>query len=316
MPRFITNHMLERIKALFYRPEFFREQSFTLNQALRFYSLTVLVIVALMLARHVPDAFAFVQSIRSGAWYAQQEIVQSLYPEELKLSVDDGVVSTNMAEPVVIALPDAWTSLAECGPRRCKQNELPMNLLVIDTARPVNRADFEALDTVAILGSQEIGFHNPERGETRIFNLKEAGMKEHFTLTASLFRAGIEKGFQALQIAVVVFAFFIPGFLYVGFWIAHLVYSLFGALVVWLAATLQGHRLAYGRAYRSALYLLALPLLVNFLLTSFVPMHIPFAMTLALFIMAAVNFPKEPKLPEPVKIATTDTPTMSNARAD
>ncbi|TXH01054.1 MAG: hypothetical protein E6R05_06135 [Candidatus Moraniibacteriota bacterium] len=72
---------------------------------------------------------------------------------------------------------------------------------------------------------------------------------------------------------------------------------------------MNGHTLRYGRAYLSALYLLPVPFAFSFLM-SLGNYHVPFVTTLILFVMALVNFPKAPKLPEPVKIATADTPAV------
>jgi hypothetical protein len=98
----------------------------------------------------------------------------------------------------------------------------------------------------------------------------------------------------------------LPVFVYFGLWIGYLAYSLLGALVVMIAAHVNGHTLRYGRAYLATLYLLPVPFASSFLM-SFGNSHIPFVTTLSLFVMALVNFPKAPKLPEPVKIATADT---------
>lgn len=292
--------MLERIKTIFYRPEFFRDQRFTTNQALSFYSLVILAYVILTLLTLLPGAAAALQSMRSGEWQTQKGIVASLYPENLKVTVSQGTVSTNQAGPSVIAVPSAWKLAAHPEPA------FPIeNLVVIDTSRPVTPATLEDARTVVQIGQHEIGFRNPERGETRIFNLKEANFKESFTLTPSLFRDGVDKGFKALQVGFFALLFVIPAVMYVGLWIGYLLYSLFGALVVWVAANVRGQTLRYGQAYRSALYLLAGPLVVSFLM-SLGNVHIPFVFTLALFGMAFLNFPKVEKLPEPVKIAATD----------
>jgi hypothetical protein len=285
-----------------------------LGQAFRFYSLTLLAFVGLILLTLLPSAVTVVQSIRSGEWQMHKSIVAGLYPENLTLTVNRDTVTTNQAGPVVIPLPKAWRAMAECDMRRCVREELPANLLVIDTVQPINQSDFETLDTVAILGAQEVGFHNPERGETRIFNLKEAGFKETFTLTAPLFHEWVDRGFKALQIGLFVVAFFIPGVLYVGLWIGYLVYALLGALVVWLAAHIQGHKIAYGRAYLSTLYLYPVPFAFSSLM-SLSHHHIPFVFSLVLFVMALLNFPKPPKLPDPVKIAPADTPTVPKVSA-
>lgn len=301
--------MIERIKDIFYRPNFFRAQTFTFGQSLHFYSLTVLCFVVMTVLTMLPSAVTVIQSIRSGEWQVQKSIVAGLYPDDLTLTVNRDTVTTNQAGPVVIPLPEAWRAMAECDMRRCVREELPANLLVIDTKQPINQSDFETLDTVAILGAQEVGFHNPDRGETRIFNLNEAGFKETFTLTAPMFHEWVDRGFKALQIGLFVVAFFIPGVLYIGLWIGYLVYALLGALVVWLAAHIQGYKIAYGRAYLSTLYLYPVPFVFSFLM-SLSHSHIPLVFSLVLFVMALVNFPKAPKLPDPVKIATADAPAV------
>lgn len=301
--------MIERIKDIFYRPNFFRAQTFTFGQSLHFYSLTVLCFVVMTVLTMLPSAVTVIQSIRSGEWQVQKSIVAGLYPENLTLTVNRDTVTTNQAGPVVIPLPKAWRAMAECDMRRCVREELPANLLVIDTKQPINQSDFETLDTVAILGAQEVGFHNPDRGETRIFNLNEAGFKETFTLTAPMFHEWVDRGFKALQIGLFVVAFFIPGVLYIGLWLGYLIYSLFWAIIVMLAAYIQGHTLPYGRAYLATLYLLPVPFVFSFLM-SLSHYHIPFLTTILLFVMALVNFPKAPKLPATVKIASTDAPVV------
>jgi hypothetical protein len=294
--------MLERIKCIFYRPDFFRDQRFGTNQALSFYSFLMLAYVILTLFTLLPGASAIIQSMRSGEWQTQKGIVAALYPENLKLTVSQGTVSTNEAGPSVIAVPSAWKLAAHPEPA------FPIdNLVVIDTSRPVTPATLEDAKTVVQIGQHEIGFRNPERGETRIFNLKEAKFDRSFTLTAPMFREGIERGFKALQIGFFVLLFVVPAVMYVGLWIGYLIYSLFGALVVWVVANVRGQTLRYGQAYRSALYLLAGPLALSFVMT-LAGIHIPFVFTLALFGMAFVNFPKVEKLPDPVKIAATDIP--------
>ncbi|QQR79107.1 MAG: DUF1189 family protein [Candidatus Moraniibacteriota bacterium] len=297
--------MIERIKDIFYRPNFFRAQTFTFGQSLHFYSLTVLCFVVMAVLSMLPSAVTVIQSIRSGEWQVQKSIVAGLYPDDLTLTVNRDTVTTNQAGPVVIPLPEAWRAMAECDMRRCVREELPANLLVIDTKQPINQSDFAELDTVAILGAQEVGFHNPDRGETRIFNLKEAGFNDRLIVTPARFAEWVERGFAVARTGLLVLMFFMPALMYLGVWIAYLLYALFGALVVWIAASIRKQQLTYGRAYLSTLYLLPAPLAFCFLLTA-TSAHVPLLFTLVLFLVALTNFPKAEAFAAPVKITPAD----------
>lgn len=288
--------MFDKIKALFYRPEFFKAQTFDGGVALRFYTLSVLVFAVAMVALMAPGAWRFVQSFKTGEWQKQETVLKNLYPTDVEVTFKNGEISTNASEPVVIPFPREW---------RVREISIPKNLLIIDTAMPITLADFEAKDTLAILGKSEAGFRNPERGEVRIFNLRENNPQGSFVLTERLYMSFIERASEIAQAVIVAGMFVLPSFMFVAFWIAYLVYALLGALVVWLAASLRGHQLTYARAYFSTLYLLPAPFLASILLSAS-GTRPPLLFTLALFLMALVNFPKSEKLPAPVKIATTD----------
>lgn len=101
----------------------------------------------------------------------------------------------------------------------------------------------------------------------------------------------------------------LPLIMFFVLWVGYLVYSLLGALVVWLAAHLRHHRLTYGRAYLSALYLLPASFLLM-LVMSVMSFRIPFLFTLVLFGMALLNFErrtKEKTLPGPFSDTTPHT---------
>ncbi len=318
MPRFISNPtpMLERIKKLVYRPDFFRESAFTANHGMTFYSLAVLVLVVGIIATMLPGALRTLGSMRSGEWDAQRALVTSLYPAGLVVSVKDGVIATNQPNPVVVPVPSKWETQSKCkrSHRDCRADEMPVNLIAIDTDRPVSTESLDRYQSVVVIGKNDIGFQNPERGETRIFNLRDSGFRETFTVDEDLVASWVDRGFAFARGAVIALFAVAPFFIYLGLWIGYLAYSLLGALVVMIAAHVNGHTLRYGRAYLSALYLLPVPFAFSFLM-SLANYHIPLVFTLILFVMALLNFPKakgpesiegDQKLPEPVKIATSD----------
>ncbi len=301
--------VLNTLKSIFYRPDFFREQHFTGGASFRFYSLTLLLVVGVTVLTLLPGFFHVVNSIRSGEWHRQQVIIERLYPAGLELTVDQNTLSTNQSAPVVIVFPDEWRESACSDGHQCHDAELPTNLVVIDTDAPVTPQMMADRDTLILMGEREVGVHNPDRGETRIFDLRETNFSEHLTITKTLYDRWVGMGSDFLRTLFYIGAALIPFIMYIGLWIGYLIYSLFGALVVWLAGHFRGQSLTYGRAYLSALCLLPAPFVMSFLM-QWTGTHIPLAFTLVLFIAALVNFPKVEVLPAPIKIATADTPVV------
>lgn len=279
------------LKAFFYRPNFFREQKFSGSASFRFYSLTMLIVVGVTVMTLLPGFLRVVDSIRSGEWQTQQMITRDLFPEKLILTLEQGTLSTNQSAPVEIRVPEAWQKMGCAVGDTCQDVEIPLNFLVIDTTASVTPQAIEDRETLVLLGQHEMGVRNPERGETRIFNLREMELTEKLTITKAVFDQWVERGSDFLKIIFYIVGAVVPFAIYFGMWIGYLIYSLLGALIVWLAAHLRGHQLTYGRAYISTLYLLPTPFLVSFLM-HVAGSRVPLVFSLVLFLAALVNFPK------------------------
>ncbi|MGB4943152.1 MAG: DUF1189 family protein, partial [Candidatus Moraniibacteriota bacterium] len=258
---------IDTLKSLFYRPDFFREQRFSGGASFRFYSLTLLVVVGVTVLMLLPGFFRVVDTIRSGEWQRQQAIIERLYPDGLELTLDRDSLTTNQDGPVVIPFPSEWRALTACR-EHCEGRalSLPTNLLVIDTDAPVTPQMMTDRETLILMGQHEVGLRNPERGETRIFNLREANISERVTVTKAVFDHWVGLGSDFLRTLFYIVATFIPLVMYIGLWIGYLIYSLFGALVVWLAGNIRGQSLTYARAYLSTLYLILAPFVVTLLM--------------------------------------------------
>lgn len=285
--------MHEKLKSLFYRPEFFRRQTFTGSQALTFYSLTLLVLVIGCSLLILPALFGVSRYFDSSAWREQQVVIENLYPDHLVLSVDQGRLTTNQTDPVIIPFPDAWREEKPYRNERRQKEELPTNLVIIDKEAIITRQAFIERDTLVLANETEIGFHSFDRGETRIFAISEAKLHRPFALTSAAFDYWVGQIAPMAKTAILLLLCVLPLFMYMGLWIGYLIYSLLGALVVWLAAHIRGHNLTYGRAYLSTLYLLPLPFLVSFLSTLFGVHHFPLLFSLVLFLTAIMNFPMQ-----------------------
>lgn len=290
--------MLEKIKHVFYRPDFFRRQEFTLSQALTFYSFSILVLVIGFSILLIPGAWGVNRYFESAKWQEQKAVIEHLYPDNLVLTLKDGHLLTNQSDPVVIPFPKEW---------RGKKDEQPTNLIVIDRDVDVSRKTIVEHDTVILANETEIGSYSERKGETQIFTLSKANIDKTIEVTSAKFDYWVEKGASYIQTALLFLMCTLPLLMYVGLWVGYLIYAFFGALFVWWAAHIRNHKLAYSRAYISTLYLLPAP----FLLTFFV--HVPLLFTLVLFVMALMNFEKHPKEAEategsPVSTVVPTTP--------
>ncbi len=307
--------MLDSIKNIFYRPEFYRKQEFTTSQALGFYSLSVLFLVIGFSLIVIPALWGVNRYFGTDAWKYQQGIVENLYPEGLVLTLGNGKLLTNQTDPVVIPFPREWgPKRGDCFTVQCQKAraEFPTNLLVIDRGAEVSRTAIEAHDTIILASETEIGFSNTHRGETRIFGLSQANFGKTISITRDQFVNWISRGTSIVQTATLFLMAVLPLFMFIGLWIGHLFYSLIGALVVLLAAHFRHHHLSYGRAYLSTLHLLPASFVLAVILSA-LSYRIPLLFTIVLFVMALINLEKRSPA-ETVPLPTLVEPPVTPAR--
>ena len=285
------NSFKVKVWHMVYRPDFFANRSYSVKSGLKFYSLLLLFFIGLKVLLALPATVEFYQTILSDAWEKQQSIIANIFPDELKLSIHNGVVSTNVSEPYAIPVPEEWSD-ARYG--------LPKNLLVIDTTKPIDTGDFSEADTLIILGESSLGFHNQERGEFRIFSLRDASDDGSVVVDQQQYATFVAKISTALRSTLIIGSILLPFILYALLWPAYLVYLVFGAVIVWLGAKWRGHQITYREAYIAGLFLMPIPFLYEFL-SSYghrLAGNIPFAFTLILFVMTLTNFRKIISVPK------------------
>jgi hypothetical protein len=123
------------LKNIVFRPDFFASATFTLKDGLKFYSLLLLLFIGLRILLALPNTVHLYQTVLSEQWQEQKNIIDDLYPDELKLTLKEGIVTTNVAQPYPLSLPEPW---------RSPKNNTPDNLLVINTDKPIETGDFVA----------------------------------------------------------------------------------------------------------------------------------------------------------------------------
>ena len=242
-----------------------------------------------------------------------REQVSALFPAELELRIKNSQVSTNVAEPYAIPLPEAWQ---ETG--RGKRGAAPKNLIVIDTSAPISSSDFQTHDTLMIISRDEVGYSDYRENKVQIQKL--SGWDINSTMTRDTFAALVDYGFSILYKVGIVLLVLLPFIIFSGLFVWYVVYLIFGALLIYLAAKLRHYPLTYGESYRYGLYLITLPLLLSYLLSPI--FHIPFVFSVVLFATAywllkgdtpaslPVNPLPEPEVaPETPKVTESEQPT-------
>lgn len=283
------------IRSSVYDPAFYRSmRERKVSSAFGYFALLILVASLISSVKPVADIATFIFRPSAEKDALRNEVL-SLYPNELSVRFEQGVVSTNVAEPYAIPLPRSLGK--EIGDR----TEYPENLLVIDTTKPISAEDFTTLDTIAILGRDSIGFHDPEKRKTEIQDLgKMSG--ESFTLDKDRFASFVGTAERFAKGFGVVILFLLPIIVFSAKLAGFLLYLLFGALVIWIVAKVRGISWGYGDSYKAGLHLLTLPILYGILSSApFAPaLHLPFLFTIVLAVATAINLVKLPEPQEPV----------------
>jgi len=279
-----------------YDPAFYktmRERSTT--SALGYFALLMLVVSIISSAMPVVDIATFIFRPSEEKDVLRNEVL-SLYPDELVVRFENGVVSTNVAEPYAIPLPRALRE--EIGAKK----KYSGNLLVIDTTKQISAGDFDALDTIAILGRDSIGFYDPEEKKVEIQSLERTS-GETFTMDTTKFVSYVGIAERFAKWFGVVLLFLIPFLIFFAKFVGFLVYLLFGAFVIWIVAKVRGTLWDYGTAYKAGLHLVTLPMLYGIVSSApFVPaLHIPLLFTAILAIAAATNLAPAPQEPTAIK---------------
>lgn len=288
------NHLWQKIQHRVYRPEFFGAHVFETRKGLRFYSLLLLCFIALKVVFALPATVHFYQTTFSDAWIEQQSILKDVFPDELVVSMEQGKFSTNVSEPYVIPMPDAWRT----------SQDVPENLVVINTKKPIETSDFVQTETMIIISETSFGFRNPQSNERRIFDFDKRGWDEPTSLDKNQFVSLVSYTFNIIWWIAVIGCLLLPFIVYLALWIGYLIYLVFGALIIWGGAKWRGHQITYGDAYVAGMYLFPIPFLYEFLSSygrGFAG-NIPFAFSILLFVMTLVNFRKV--IPEKEKTET------------
>lgn len=277
---------LQDVKDSIYNPQFYEHvASQEMSVAVKYFAKIVFVVACALSAVPLTGGIGLLTWNHSQVDDIRTDIIEA-FPSDLELSIRNGEISTNATEPYEVALPkntEQWAVEADA------PYEIT-NLVVIDTTKSIETADFKKHQTLFVIGKNEIGMFNPDKNKVEIQSLSHADLT--YTLNRENFESLVFSAWKILTVAAIVFLTLLPFFIFFGLFIGYGIYLVFGALVVWLAGSILNHTLSYGQAYKVSLYAITLPLIGNFAVP-FV-FHVPFVFTLVLFAVAYANFKQRP----------------------
>lgn len=198
-----------------------------------------------------------------------------LFPSDLVVTVENGVISTNQQEPYGIPMPEAFLS------------EVPYEyLIVFDTQYSVTIESARDFDTLVLIGKSSIGTQGDD-GRFQIYPIdKSVNMK--------IDRAFVEQGAESIIAFVSTFGFWflvliIPFLAFVGLTIGIMIYLVFIALLIWVISEIKGVRIGYPQAYILGMYMISLPQALSLVFGQYVP----FFRTIFIGILAVANIQKD-----------------------
>lgn len=225
--------------------------------------------------------FSLLQPLNSIVLQLPQTLLQA-YPQELEITVSQGVLSTNVSEPYSIPLSRFDHLFSQLDDRILgATTQIPENFLVIDTQADI--ADFWDYSTFVLLTQNQAAILD-EDGSFRVTDFSDVN---NFTLNQANLASWLELAqpylakFLPLATLFVFLAtlFFLP--LASGF------YLLFFGLLLWLFSRLLKPPLTYRQSIKLGIHMLVIPTTILGLL-SFVPhgLPLPFARTFLLLIFS------------------------------
>ncbi len=273
-------NFLKKVKSSIYDPEFYSSlANKSLGSSIKYFFGLILVVslisVLVMSIVFVPKVKDFVVSFGN-------EVVSN-YPQNLEVKIDGGVVSTNVAEPYFVKIPDSIKGDVQ-------NSELAgyENLVVIDTKSDFNLDRFDSYKTMSLL-TKDLFVYRDDRGKITIQQLE--GLTN-----IKINQSVVEYWVNKIKPFVNALPYVLPVLGFIALFIFHifkLLYLLIPALIIYFISKLRKMDLTYKKSYQVALHAMTLPLLVHVLLPFIGVSSVAFLFTAILVIVFLVNQRKQ-----------------------
>ena len=279
--------ILETIKNSIHSPEFYRNLqdkpfSFSFKYFASIIGLASLVLIIYFSAIFIPKGLSIFNTLGQS--------IKNDFPTELEINIEDGVASTNVAEPYFLKFNN-FSFFNEFNLSGIQEEEkFRKNLLVINT---VDKTAFDSLDeydTYILLTKTSVVFQGDNEGEVKARSLKDFPNIRINKTSASNFINSVGK----FKNWIIIIAFAVILLVVVFMAISKLTFLIFGALIVFLIAKSKKIDLNYKKAFQASLHLVTLSIIISTLSMIILGETVPYLFTGAFIIVALINIGNSP----------------------
>ncbi len=281
-------NFLKEVRASIYGPEYY---SSLLKKPFS-YSIKYFLFLAVCLALFstIVLSFSVIPTVNSFLITASTKIIDYYPNDGFRIVVDHGKVSTNVAEPYFLKIPDELKAdgLSSYG----NTSSSLENLFVIDTKNHFSIDDFYKDRTILLVTGDSIAYMKDQS-----VVIQPISSNVSFVVDKGIVGSFIQKIKPYFAIVDWFIIIFLPVVLFVGMAL-NLVYLFIFALLVWALVRMRDADIGYKKSYQLGIHLMTLPLIITTLLWLFIPiMDVSYLFTVIAIVVAAANLKKESLFP-------------------
>lgn len=272
--RFFQNIVNSVLSAEFYYKVLNTPLSFSMKYFMLLILMVSLVYTAFFEFKLIPE---FSKFINTGITK-----VESLYPSDLILTMENGVLTTNAKEPYFVTMesviPDIKTQNQEASS--------PANILVIDTKTPFDEQQYKNYSTIVWLTKTSMVYPDSGNSAGGIRLMPFSEFKEKVVLDKKTVDSGIIAVKPMLVNLTNIFALLFFPMICLMLLLYKLSCLLWTALLVFILAKIAKYNFSYSKSYQLSLHASTLPLFIQMVSTlAGVNIFIPFWYTLLTLII-------------------------------
>ncbi len=238
--RFFKNIIYSFTKADFYKKVLAAPFSFTLKYFLFLCFLISIVYSIILIVFLVPATNMLISQ--------REKIVNITIPSGLEVKIQNGKVSTNAKEPVVISYPELQIPNVK-------------NILVIDTKTPFSEEQYNKYQTLVWLTQTSLVYPDRSDYSVKITSLKEV---KNVVINRGNVNAFLDKAIPVIKNVLWGLMVFLLPLIFVFLTGYKLLSMLFIALAIYVLAKLAKYNFTFSKSYQLGLHASTLPFIIQY----------------------------------------------------